>query len=84
MGKTDFCTTCRKKTKYTLKKVIYEPTFKIEGVKPAPFEMTVAICEECGKEMQPSGLLDKNIEEFIAENKDFKNKKVIETHFNCD
>lgn len=55
----DFCYECRRQTEYSLQKVIDDET--------RTFELTVAICKECGNEMSPPGLIDKNIEEFKQE-----------------
>lgn len=56
----DFCINCRKETKYTLQKRDIVRT--INGV-DCIFSITVAICNECGEEMTPHGLIDKNIKE---------------------
>lgn len=56
----DFCTVCRKETEYTLQKRTIAKTIK--GVEYT-FSITVAICNECGKEMGIPGLIDKNIQE---------------------
>lgn len=56
----DFCPECRKETEYFFtKKGIAE---KINGMYYT-FFITAAICSECGKEMSPPGLIDKNIQE---------------------
>ena len=54
----DFCTSCRKETSYkmckkALQKVIKEKTYE--------FEIAVAVCDECGEEMDIPGLLDANL-----------------------
>ena len=54
----DFCTECRKETSYKLRKKTVQ---KIIRDKPCEFEITVAICDECGEEMDIPGLLDANI-----------------------
>lgn len=59
--KFDFCTNCRKETGYTLQ---YRNITKVVKNKKCTFNLTVAICDECGKEMCPPGLIDKNIQEF--------------------
>jgi hypothetical protein len=56
----DFCTNCRKDTNYTLQKRNIVRT--INGIKHS-FNITVAIYNECGEEMNPHGLIDKNIQE---------------------
>ena len=58
--KRDFCIECRKETEYFLtKRSIAE---KINGMYYT-FFITTAICSECGAEMSPPGLIDKNIKE---------------------
>ncbi|MDO4353224.1 MAG: hypothetical protein Q4D00_08900, partial [Clostridia bacterium] len=54
----DFCTECRKETSYKLRKKTVQ---KIIRDKTCEFEITVAICDECGEEMDIPGLLDANI-----------------------
>ena len=58
MGNLGFCEECRKETGYSLQKrtIIKDSGFQ--------FTITVALCKECGAEMDLPGLLDKNIEEF--------------------
>lgn len=58
--KIDFCTHCRKETEYTLQKRNIVRT--VNGIEHA-FSITVVICSECGEEMNPHGLIDKNIKE---------------------
>ncbi len=59
-GRKDFCTTCRKDTEYTLQK---RNIMKIIKEKKYVFSITVAICNECGEEINVPGLIDKNIQE---------------------
>lgn len=59
-GNSDFCTTCRKETEYTLQKRKIIRTIKDIDY---TFSITVAICDECGEEMSVPGLIDKNIQE---------------------
>lgn len=59
-GRVDFCTTCRKNTEYILQK--QNMVKKIKD-KMYTFNVTVAVCAECGEEMNISGLIDKNIQE---------------------
>lgn len=68
----DFCTTCRKETFYTLQKEIIKATRK---GREHIFEITVAICDECGEEMNPPGLIDLNISEIQKEIDKWKNIK---------
>ena len=56
----DFCTICRKNTKYTLQK---RNVTKVIRGKEYIFNITVAICSECGEEINIRGLIDKNIQE---------------------
>ena len=56
----DFCTNCRKECEYILKKSKIK---KYIREKEYEFEITVAICKECGKEIDIPGLLDRNIKE---------------------
>jgi len=54
----DFCTMCRKETSYKLcKKIVH----KVIRDKEYEFEITVAVCDECGEEMDIPGLLDVNV-----------------------
>ncbi|MFN2926526.1 hypothetical protein ACKX2L_06325 [Lachnospiraceae bacterium YH-ros2228] len=58
--KIDFCTKCRKETKYSFtKKGIVK---NIEG-RDYCFFVTAAICKECGAMMSPPGLIDQNVRE---------------------
>ena len=59
-GRRDFCIECRKETEYLLQKRDIVKTIKD---KDYTFEITVAICAECGEEMSIPGLIDKNIQE---------------------
>lgn len=56
--RTDFCTSCRKETSYQMQKKTVQ---KIIKDKVYEFEINVAVCDECGKEMDIPGLLDFNI-----------------------
>lgn len=59
-GRIDFCTVCRKETEYTLQKRNIKRMIKdIEYT----FNITVAVCTECGEEMSIPGLIDRNIKE---------------------
>lgn len=59
-GRTDFCVVCRKNTEYTLQKRNIIKTIK---GREYTFNITVAVCNECGEEMNIPGLIDKNIQE---------------------
>lgn len=62
----DFCTRCRKETEYSFtKRGIVK---NIHG-RNYPFFITVAICSECGAEMSPPGLMDKNVQEIEEQHK---------------
>lgn len=54
----DFCTSCRKETSYKLRKKNIQKAIKD---KIYEFEIIVAVCEECGGEMDIPGLLDANV-----------------------
>ena len=54
----DFCTSCRKDTSYKMKKKTVQ---KVIRDKTYDFKITVAVCDECGEEMDIPGLLDANI-----------------------
>ena len=56
--RSDFCTSCRRETSYKMRKKIVPKVIKD---KTYEFEIAVAVCEECGKEMDIPGLLDTNI-----------------------
>lgn len=69
----DFCTNCRKETEYILQKRNIVRT--VNGVEHT-FSITVAICNECGEEMNPHGLIDKNIREVEEQYKANNTNKV--------
>lgn len=56
--KFDFCTSCRKETSY---KICKKTVQKVIKDKSYEFEIAVAVCDECGKEMDIPGLLDSNV-----------------------
>ena len=56
--KVDFCTQCRKETTYQLRKKIIPKVIK---EKIYNFEIIIAVCDECGEEMDVPGLIDLNI-----------------------
>ena len=56
--KVDFCTQCRKETAYQLRKKIIQKEIK---EKIYNFEIIIAVCDECGEEMDVPGLIDLNI-----------------------
>ena len=57
---TDFCVSCRKEASYRLKKRTIAKTIRD---KEYTFEITVALCAECGEEMSVPGLIDENLKE---------------------
>ena len=65
----DFCTSCRKETPYRICKKSIQKV--IEG-KPYEFEISVAVCNECGKMMGIPGLLDTNISSIVKQYKQAK------------
>ena len=66
----DFCTICRKNTKYTLQK---RNVTKVIRGKEYIFNITVAICSECGEEINIRGLIDKNIQEVDEQYRKYEN-----------
>lgn len=54
----DFCTSCRKETSY---KICKKTVQKVIKGKSYEFEIAVAFCNECGKEMDIPSLLDSNV-----------------------
>ena len=56
--KYDFCTHCRDERPYTLREKIVQK--EIKG-KKYDFKIHVAVCDECGEEMDIHGLLDFNM-----------------------
>lgn len=56
----DFCIECRKETEYVLQK---KNIRKVVRDKEYEFQITAAICVECGEEMSIPGLIDQNVRE---------------------
>ena len=56
----DFCINCRKETEYLLLKKDIKKNIRD---KDYIFEITVAVCAECGEEMSVPGFIDKNVRE---------------------
>lgn len=54
----DFCTSCRKETSYKICKKVIRKVIKDKSYE---FEISVAVCDECGKEMDIPGLIDSNV-----------------------
>ena len=55
-----FCPSCRKNVTYTLKQTIITKLFENKN---HGFQITTAICDNCGAEIGLPGLIDINIEE---------------------
>lgn len=58
--RTDFCIHCRRITPYSLTKI---PVTQEIRDREYEFYITTAICNECGNEMNPPGLIDQNAKE---------------------
>lgn len=58
--RTDFCIECRNETEYMLEKRRIVKTIRDREY---TFEITAAICRECGEEMSIPGLIDRNVQE---------------------
>ena len=56
----DFCTNCEKETEYDLIKSVLVDDIKGKKI---DFDLTTAVCKECGEEMDVPGLLDLNNQE---------------------
>ena len=69
--KKDFCPNCEKTTEYELRKITFEEVIRGKTVE---FELTTAICKECGCEMDVPGLLDLNNQEMDEQ---YRNKEDI-------
>lgn len=68
--KIDFCTECRKECEYTLEKRNFT---KMIRNKEYTFNITFAICSECGAEMSILGLVDKNVKEVDTQYRMYEN-----------
>lgn len=60
----DFCTECRRETAYSLQK---KSVKQIIRDKEYTFEITAAVCAECGEEMSIPGLMDQNNQEIDSQ-----------------
>lgn len=58
--RTDFCIECRNETEYMLQK---RRIVRMIRDREYSFEITMAICSECGEEMSIPGLIDRNVQE---------------------
>lgn len=77
--KYDFCTHCREERPYTLREKIVKK--EING-KIFDFKIQVAVCDECGEEMDIHGLLDFNMKAIEEQYRDAEglvssNEKVL-------
>ena len=68
--KIDFCTECRKECEYTLEKRNFT---KMIRNKEYTFNITFAVCSECGVEMRILGLVDKNVNEVDTQYRMYEN-----------
>lgn len=68
--KIDFCTECRKECEYTLEKRNFT---KMIRNKEYTFNITFAVCSECGVEMSILGLVDKNVNEVDTQYRMYEN-----------
>lgn len=68
--RTDFCIYCRKDASFELKKI---PVKQRIRDKEYEFQITVAICNECGEEMSIPGLMDYNSKEIDAQYRSIEN-----------
>lgn len=58
--RTDFCIECRNETEYMLQK---RRIVRMIRDREYSFEITMAICSQCGEEMSIPGLIDRNVQE---------------------
>ena len=58
--RTDFCIECRNETEYVLQR---RRIVRMIRDREYSFEITMAICSECGEEMSIPGLIDRNVQE---------------------
>lgn len=65
----NFCTECRKETSYHLENQKYH---KVIRDKEYEFKITVAICDECGQEMDIPGLMDFNAKSIDQQYRDIE------------
>lgn len=74
-NKKDFCLKCEKMVNYT-----YGKRKIIQNIrdKDYEFEITTAYCNDCGEEMTPHGLIDKNIKEIDEQYRDYESLIKIE------
>lgn len=73
--RTDFCTVCRKNTTYSLQKRDIQ---KMVRNKNYVFSITVAICDECGEEMNIPGLIDRNVHEIDEQYRSYEGLVTVE------
>ncbi len=71
----DFCIECRKDNEYYLQR---REIVKMIRDKEYTFEITVAVCTECGGEMSIPGLIDRNVQEIDKQYRDMEGLVTIE------
>ncbi len=71
----DFCIDCRKDNEYYLQR---REIVKMIRDKEYTFEITVAVCTECGGEMSIPGLIDRNVQEIDKQYRDMEGLVTIE------
>lgn len=69
-NRVDFCTACRKNTEYTLTK---RSIIKNIRGKDYKFNITAAVCNKCGEEMNIPGLIDENVQEIDEQYRKYEN-----------
>ena len=71
----DFCIECRKETEYLLQK---RNIIKIMRNREYTFDITVAVCAECGEEMSVPGLIDRNVQEIDGQYRSLEGLVTVE------
>lgn len=67
---TCFCINCRKEALYDLRKL---PVKQKVRDKEYDFIFTIAVCKECGEEVNPHGLIDQNVQEIDSQYRAYEN-----------
>ena len=73
--RTEFCIECRKETGYFLRRKEIAKTIRD---KEYTFDVTTAICAECGEEMSIPGLIDKNVQEIDEQYRRYEGLVTVE------
>ena len=73
--RTEFCIECRKETGYFLRR---KEIAKIIRDKEYTFDVTTAICAECGEEMSIPGIIDKNVQEIDEQYRRYEGLVTVE------